>query len=318
MPKVSVIIPIYGVEKYIERCARSLFEQTLDDIEYIFVDDCTKDNSIAALKRVIEDYPNRKSQIKILHHDVNKGLPQARKTGIMVANGEYIAHCDSDDWVDNDMYKAMYDKVKEVDTDLVICNYVVHDGTKPLMIEYVCNNMTIDDFRNDFLLHNNNWAVWNKMFRKKIYDNCIIYPMGNMGEDMALNAQLLQRCNNVTYVDKPFYYYFKNLNSITNKLTADTVLRNFNAIKENTDIVIRAYSHINNSKIRSGILFLQYNIKAQLYPIVHLKEYRNLFLRTCPTLFRDMLFCLDIPLKYKLKYILALMGFYPRKRLNDI
>ncbi len=97
MLKVSVIIPVYGVEKYIERCTRSLFEQTLDDMEFIFVNDCTKDNSIAIIERIAEEYPLRKSQIHILNHQVNKGLPIARQTGLRVATGEYIAHCDSDD-----------------------------------------------------------------------------------------------------------------------------------------------------------------------------------------------------------------------------
>lgn len=99
MPKVSVIIPVYGVEKYIERCVRSLFEQTLDDIEYIFVDDCCLDRSIEILDNVIKEYPNRRTDIKIVHHKENKGLAQARQSGIKVATGEYFVHCDSDDWV---------------------------------------------------------------------------------------------------------------------------------------------------------------------------------------------------------------------------
>ena len=81
MPKLSVVIPVYGVEKYIERCARSLFEQTLDDIEYIFVNDCTKDGSIDILNAVINDYPARKEQVRIVHHEKNKGLPFARQSG---------------------------------------------------------------------------------------------------------------------------------------------------------------------------------------------------------------------------------------------
>ena len=81
MPKVSVVIPVYGVEKYIERCARSLFEQTLDDIEYIFVNDCTKDRSIDILNEVINDYPARKQQVRIVHHEENKGSALARLSG---------------------------------------------------------------------------------------------------------------------------------------------------------------------------------------------------------------------------------------------
>jgi len=118
MPKVSVIIPVYGVEKYIERCIRSLFEQTLDDIEYIFVDDCTPDNSISILRKVLSEYPNREKQVKILHHEKNKGLAQARQTGLKIASGEYIAHCDSDDWVDKDLYKIAHNKAKSESLDV--------------------------------------------------------------------------------------------------------------------------------------------------------------------------------------------------------
>lgn len=97
--KVSIIIPIYGVELFIERCAISLFEQTLDDIEYIFVDDCTMDKSVQILQGIIAKYPQRKDNVFIIRHERNKGLASARKTGLKFVHGEYVAHCDSDDWL---------------------------------------------------------------------------------------------------------------------------------------------------------------------------------------------------------------------------
>ena len=139
MPKVSVIIPVYGVKKYIERCARSLFEQTLDDIEYIFVDDSTPDNSISILRKVLSEYPNREKQVKILHHEKNKGLAQARQTGLKIASGEYIAHCDSDDWVDVHMYEEMYNKAIEEDADVVVCDYVVTNDTSVIKTINACH-----------------------------------------------------------------------------------------------------------------------------------------------------------------------------------
>ncbi len=105
MPKVSVIIPVYGVEKYIERCARSLFEQTLDDIEYLFIDDCTPDKSIEMLKQVLEDYPHRKPQVVIHRMEQNSGQAAVRKWGMQNAIGDYVIHCDSDDWVELTMYE---------------------------------------------------------------------------------------------------------------------------------------------------------------------------------------------------------------------
>ena len=97
MPKVSVIVPIYNVSLYVEKCARSLMEQTLEDIEYIFVDDCTPDNSLQILEETIKDYPHRQRQIKIVRHEVNRGLTSARNSGLSCVTGDYVAHCDSVD-----------------------------------------------------------------------------------------------------------------------------------------------------------------------------------------------------------------------------
>ena len=133
MPKVTVIIPVYGVEAYIERCARSLFEQTLDDLEYIFVNDCTKDKSIEILKRVLEDYPKRKCGVKIINNSRNLGLPRTRLVGLNAATGNYVAHCDSDDWVDTSLYESMYSRAITDDADFVVCDFVVvRNGTEVL------------------------------------------------------------------------------------------------------------------------------------------------------------------------------------------
>ena len=99
MPKLSVLVPVYNVEAWIDKCARSLFEQTIDDVEYIFVDDCTSDRSIEILTATLAEYPRRIPQVKIIHHDKNRGLVASRNTALRVATGDFIIHCDSDDWV---------------------------------------------------------------------------------------------------------------------------------------------------------------------------------------------------------------------------
>ena len=96
---VSVIIPIYKVEKYVCRCAETLMQQTLEDVEYIFVDDATPDKSMEVLSTVLAKYPHREEQIHIIHHKKNQGLPAARNSGLRIATGEYVFHCDSDDYV---------------------------------------------------------------------------------------------------------------------------------------------------------------------------------------------------------------------------
>ena len=113
MPKVSVIIAVYGAEKYIERCARSLFEQTLNDIEYIFVDDCSPDKSIEILISVLDDYPHRKKQVRIIRNHSNLGVGGTRTVGMKAATGDYLIHCDPDEGVEHNMYELLYNKAIE-------------------------------------------------------------------------------------------------------------------------------------------------------------------------------------------------------------
>lgn len=294
MPKVSVIIPIYGVEKYIERCARSLFEQTLDDIEYIFVDDCTKDNSIAVLKRVIEDYPNRKSQIKILHHDVNKGLPQARKTGIMAANGEYIAHCDSDDWVDKDFYMKMYEKAKEEKADLVVGDFYRTDGMDYNKKCIGAHTTNIECFIDNLFFQKDPWCVWNKLFLRKCYDN-IIYPNFSNGEDLAFVFQLLKRCRKMAYQPQTYYYYYYNDKSISKNTNIDNVIRNFLSIRNNIHIVNPLFS--GSTKYSTNLKYLNFQSKTLLRTCIKEPEGRKLF--HCS--FSDFILLFHPKVNYKVK-----------------
>ena len=120
-PLISVIVPIYNVERFIERCVKSLMEQTLQDVEYIFVDDAATDNSMKILAATLSIYSDH--NIRILVHQENKGLPAARNTGLAVATGEYVFHCDSDDYMEKDMLEVLYKKAKETDADIVWCDW---------------------------------------------------------------------------------------------------------------------------------------------------------------------------------------------------
>ena len=123
MPKVSIIIPVYKAEQYIDRCVRALFGQNLRDLEYIFVDDCSPDRSIDVMEQVLREYPDRQQQVKIIRHRRNMGVGQSRQDGIDEATGEYIIHCDPDDWVEPEMYYLMYDAACRTNADIVVCDY---------------------------------------------------------------------------------------------------------------------------------------------------------------------------------------------------
>ena len=120
--KVSVIIPIYGVEKFIGRCAKTLMQQTLKEVEYIFVNDATPDCSMKVLQEVLARYPERQNSVVVAVHETNKGLPAARNTGLQMAQGEYIFHCDSDDFVEPDMLETLYTEAVMHRADIVSNN----------------------------------------------------------------------------------------------------------------------------------------------------------------------------------------------------
>lgn len=206
MPKVSVIVPIYGVEMFIKRCAESLFNQTMDDIEFIFVNDCTKDNSINILNTCIDLYPEINNRIKIINHNENKGLPQARKTGFENSTGEFITYCDSDDWVDRDIYRQMYDKAITENADIVICGYAISDGKF---------NKTQEIAEKTGLLMG---PVWNKLVKRSLYANDIEFPTANKAEDGAIMTQISYYSQRRAYIHKPLYYYFSNPMSICGQI----------------------------------------------------------------------------------------------------
>ena len=208
--KVSAIIPIYGVEAFIERCARKLFSQTLQDVEFIFVDDATPDNSIALLEKVIEEFPDRKAQTRILHHPVNRGLPAARNTGLAAAQGEYIYHCDSDDWPETTMLEKLYAAAKDRNADIAYCDFYLSFEKNE---RYMSNPRyeTADDLlRKGFLMGQMKYNVWNKMVRRTLYaDNGIVFPEGHpMGEDMTM-ILLAAVAERAAYVPEALYHYVK-------------------------------------------------------------------------------------------------------------
>lgn len=212
--KVSVIVPIYRVQMFIERCAKSLLSQTLKEIEFIFVNDASPDNSMKILRNVISRYPKR--NIIILEHEHNKGLPAARNTGLSIASGEYIFHCDSDDFVEPDMLLTMYEKAKQTDADIVWSDwYLTFKQNERYMKEP--SYATPYEALRGILSGTMKFNVWNKLVKHRLYtDNKIYFPSGHaMGEDMTMIC-LIGCAKSVSYIPRAFYHYVRiNTNAYT-------------------------------------------------------------------------------------------------------
>ena len=227
MYKVSVIIPVYKAEQFIERCARSLFEQTLDSIEYIFVNDCSPDRSMDVLLSVLEEYPCRKEHVKILNHTVNTGQSGARKDGMAIASGEYIIHCDSDDWVDLDMYESMYEKAKQDNVEAVCCDIVLEHDTFSRCLQV---NSRYDDHR---LMYDciepisvEYLSMCNRMVSRKVFERNTIEPFKgvNMWDDVGLSIRLRYYIQSSSVINKAFYHYNRqNETSTTRRPLMDRI-----------------------------------------------------------------------------------------------
>lgn len=236
--KVSVIVPVYKVEKFIEKCVISLFSQTLRDVEFIFVDDASPDNSIQIVKKCIREYPQRERQVKILTHEINKGLPAARNTGLAVAQGEYIFHCDSDDFVEPDMLEQLYNTAKIKNADIIWCDWYLSFEHSERYMRQPCYNTSTEALK-AMLAGIMKFNVWNKLVRNRLYkDNGIMFPAGYaMGEDMTMML-LFMHAGSVTYLPHAFYHYVKTnpeaYSQEYSKKHLDAVMHNINIVEEAT------------------------------------------------------------------------------------
>jgi len=234
MPKVSVLIPVYNVERYIARCAKSLFEQTLDDIEYIFVNDCTPDKSMDILNEIISCYPERKNQIRTIKHIKNRGLAAARNTGLDASSGEYIIHCDSDDWVEPEMYEEMYNKAIEEKSDVVICDFI---SEKQKISKYIRQypetdpHLLIKSIFNQIAYP----SGWNKLVKRNILIQHQLSYIENidMCEDVLMATKLFLFTKRISYINKAFYHYNRtNPNSYVTVLSTKSLNQRADAIIE--------------------------------------------------------------------------------------
>lgn len=259
MNNVSVIIPIFKVRNFIERCVCSLFEQTLKDVEYIFVDDATPDDSIEILKSCVDRYPGRKEQIQILTHEQNQGLPAARNTGLAVATGEYVFHCDSDDFVEKDMLEEMYNAAKANDVDMVYCDFYLSFEKNERYMSNPAYETAEDVLKAGLLGGNMKYNVWNKLVKRSLYtENGIAFPAGHaMGEDMTM-IRLAACAKTVAYVPKAFYHYVK-LN--TNAYSATMSERHKIDIRFNVDQTVAFLQDKFGRTLDKEIAFFKLNTK---------------------------------------------------------
>ena len=210
--RLSLIVPVYGVEKYIAKFARSAFGQTYGDMQFVFVNDGTKDSSMDILEDLIEnEYPHLKPHIVIVNKE-NGGLPAARKTGLEHAEGEYILFADSDDWLELDAVEKIMAKADQTGADMIYFDLLKEYGHK---VSYKREREYTRETKEDFIINIFNYKshgyTVTKCFRKRIYDDNTVYtPKLGMHEDIYLMSQLIYYAESFAHIPEALYHYRKD------------------------------------------------------------------------------------------------------------
>ena len=207
MPKVSIIVPFYNVEKYIEKCLQTLVNQTLEDIEIILVNDGSKDNTIDIVKKYQKEYPQ-----KIIYLEKeNGGLSDARNYAIPYAKGEYIAFLDSDDYVETTMYQEMYEIAQKENSDMVECNFIWEYPNKSRIDIGTTYNGKHE------MLEKVRVVAWNKLIKREILEKSKVqFPKGCRYEDVEFTYKLIPYLEKVSFCKTPMVHYIQRTGSITN------------------------------------------------------------------------------------------------------
>lgn len=314
--KVSVIVPVYKVEQYIERCARSLFSQTLADMEFIFVDDNSPDKSIDILKEVLEDYPQRLSQTVIIRNPTNLGPLQTRSKGQLAAIGEYLGAVDSDDWVEPDTYEKLYFQAISDNADAVIFGYhrdFINRSEKCIRIfpYQKGKDLVANVYRFPF-----EFFTWGALIRNddrlqeviKQYYNHEEWASLTMWEDVAVMFPFYYGANRISYSMECFYHYNKaNENSAVNTQNLKKIEDAYKVM----DYLAALYD--NDPSLRMTINCLKFGAKGALMDIIGLDAWRNEHREANRNIFSYS----SIPLKLRIYYYLLLKGFsFPYKLLK--
>lgn len=226
-PKISIIVPVYNVEKYLDRCMQSLVNQTLKDIEIILVDDGSPDNC----PQMCDEYAQKDNRIKVIHKQ-NAGLGYARNSGLEIATGKYVAFVDSDDYVDTSMYEALYKRAETINVDVVYCGFNTEVSknkwreSKEVNKDQLWEGNNVKEFMYNMIASGKGvrqerlyqMSVWHAIYKRDIIvKNDILFPSERdvVSEDIPFQVDFLKKTNKILYLNNHFYYYCLNETSLS-------------------------------------------------------------------------------------------------------
>ena len=251
MPEISVIVPVYNVEKYLYRCLDSIIAQTFTDFELILIDDGSPDNC----GTICDEYAEKDNRIHVIHKE-NGGRSDVKNVGIDWAfansNSEWLAIIDSDDWLHPDYLKALYYAAVNTNCAVSICGYEETTGKSNAIDEYRLEVLSVDT-ETFYCEHNVNFIVpWAKLYKKELFID-IRYPVGRLYEDEFTTYKVLFKCKRLSFINCPLYYYYTNMDGIMNSKWTPKKLDVYDALLSQID-----FFAMNNFEIAESYVFTNY------------------------------------------------------------
>lgn len=316
--KVSIVIAVYNVAQYIEQCARSLFGQTLADLEYIFVDDHSSDGSMDIVGRLLEEYPDRKGQVRTIIHEENQGVAATKNEGIQGATGEYVIIVDPDDYVELDMMERMYEKAVQENADMVICDYYRFYGEESHWETAVPNGVVGDgkNVRDDIINRRNPPFCVVRLFKRTLfYREGVVWPVGRFAEDIVYSIVTAYYAAKIAHVKEPLYHYRTHSSSLTHSVSEEACLANYAGNRDNVNIMTGFLESVGAAEeYWKGILIQKLRVRNRLLPIINRWHYRRLWFKVYPEINR-VLFWGDkryrSSYREKVWFLCIALGLYP-------
>lgn len=309
MISLSVIIPVYNASKYLCRSVDSLMRQTLTEgIEFIFVNDASTDDSLKVLRKTIDLFPKRREQVKIINLEKNSGVACARRAGMMAAQGEFLIHCDSDDWVDEDLYEKMLAGQQQKDADVVTADFCHEFGDS-----HKVERFTDTQSPRESLARDEWWTLWSKMVRRSLIEKYELYPVDgyNYMEDVWVLMRAFFYAQTIAFVHNAFYHYNRS-----NELSLMHTSLDPGSLRKRTENLIRIEQFFADKP----------DMNVSGFICRHKLSYRDMYLSQRPIDFcnwrktfpESVVYLVNSNTSgftYKLCYLLAHMGFTMPLRL---
>lgn len=298
-PLISIIIPIYNVEKYLKRCLDSVVNQSYKNLDIILVDDGSTDKSGI----ICDEYSKKDDRIRVIHKK-NGGLSDARNTGLELVQGEYIGFVDSDDLINVDMYKIMINQILINKADLAICKFVkFYDKNANEIIEMSKQNISNYNFsKNTACVDRENAlreclstkkfsvSAWSKLYKKAIF-NDLVFPYKTEMEDFAVIIDIILKCNKILLINEQLYYYYQRTNSIINSRFKKSDLDLEKIFVRNVDLVDRFFPKIHN-QAKTNLTAHYFYVIDKIVKYDDFDEYKSVYYNYLQKLKKEFIFIL--------------------------